>query len=137
MASVDFTGRLRALLSTVDAAADLGRYFDDELDGVTPAFTGSRFEHLDGGGDRAGIADVVTAADLVAVQMLSVQVPPRTAIALLEGHLAQELSVLLRAIPADIDMADAEPALLVPGSPADRAWHLLEEQKGLGWVTTC
>ncbi|MCJ0869696.1 DUF6308 family protein [Streptomyces sp. AP-93] len=135
MASVGFTERLRALLSTADAAADLRRYFDDGLEGGTPAFTGSRFEHLDGGGDRADIADIVTAADLMAVQMLSVQVPPRAALALLEGPLAGELSVLLGQIPADVDMGHAEPALLGPGSPADRAWHLLTGQRGLGWVT--
>ncbi|MFD5936047.1 DUF6308 family protein [Streptomyces sp. NPDC060333] len=137
MASVGFADRLRALLSTADAANDLGRYFDvDELEGVTPAFTGSRFEHLDGGGDRAGIANTVTAADLIAVQTLSVQVPPAAGLALLEGRLARELSALLRQIPADTDMANAEPALLGPGSPADRAWRLLKGQKGLGWVTT-
>ncbi|MFE9561565.1 DUF6308 family protein [Streptomyces sp. NPDC006487] len=127
---------MRALLSTADAAADLRRYFNDELEGAAPAFTGSRFEHLDGGGDRADIADVVTAADLIAVQTLSVQVPPAAALALLEGPLAGELSVLLGRIPTDLEMANAEPGLLEPGSPADRAWHLLEGQRGLGWVTT-
>lgn len=137
MTSVALTDRLRALLSVADATTRLGCYFDvDKFEGVTPTFTGSRFEHLDGGGDRADIADVVTAADLIAVQMLSVQVPPLVALALLEGGLATELSALLRQIPADTDMANAEPALLGPGSPADRAWHLLKGQKGLGWVTT-
>ncbi|MEU3249759.1 DUF6308 family protein [Streptomyces sp. NPDC006997] len=138
MASVSFAERLRALLSTADAAADLERYFGlDVVDGVvTPSLTGSRFEHLDGGGDRADIANVVTAADLIAVQTLSVQVPPPAALALLEGHLAGKISALLRQIPADTDMANAEPTLLEPGSPADRAWHLLKGEKGLGWVTT-
>lgn len=136
MASAGFTERLRVLLSTADAAGDLKRYFNNEPEGVTPAFTGSRFEHLDGGGDRADIADIITAADLIAVQMLSVQVPPPAALALLEGRLAGELSALLGQIPTDLDMANADPALLGPGSSADRAWHLLEGQKGLGWVTT-
>ncbi|MFE2529086.1 DUF6308 family protein [Streptomyces sp. NPDC059382] len=137
MASVGFTDRLRALLSSADAAAALGCYFDvDKLEGVAPSFTGSRFEHLDGGGDRAGIANTVTAADLIAVQTLSVHVPPLAALALLEGRLGGKLSALLRQIPADTDMANAEPALLGPGSPADRAWRLLKGQKGLGWVTT-
>ncbi|WP_030753529.1 DUF6308 family protein [Streptomyces griseus] len=136
MTSVGITDQLRVLLSTADAAADLGRYFGvDELEGVTPAFTGSRFEHLDGGGDRADIANIVTAADLIAVQALSVQVPPSAALALLEGRLAEDLSVLLSQIPADVDMANADPDLLGSGSSADRAWHLLKGQKGLGWVT--
>ncbi|MGW6137380.1 DUF6308 family protein [Streptomyces sp. NPDC055140] len=91
---------------------------------------------MDGGGDRTSIANVVTAADLIAVQTLSVQVPPAAALALLEGRLAGELSVLLGQIPADIDMANADPALLRPGSAADRSWHLIKDQKGLGWVTT-
>ncbi|WP_406130679.1 DUF6308 family protein [Streptomyces canus] len=36
-------------------------------------FTGSRFEHLAGGGDRQAVANVVTADDLIAVQTLSVR----------------------------------------------------------------
>ncbi|MFF9149458.1 DUF6308 family protein [Streptomyces sp. NPDC014861] len=134
--SSDISERVRVLLTTTGASADLGRYFGvDEAKGDPPAFTGSRFEHLDGGGDRADVVDVITAADLIAVQTLSIKVPASAALALLEGRVAEELSVLLAQIPADLDMADADPALLEPGSPADRAWRLIRGQKGLGWVT--
>ncbi|MGW6976199.1 DUF6308 family protein [Streptomyces sp. NPDC054952] len=78
----------------------------------------------------------VTPPPVRARQTLSVQVPPAAGLALLEGRLAREPSALLRQIPADTDMTNAEPALLGPGSPADRAWRLLKGQKGLGWVTT-
>ncbi|WP_245936397.1 DUF6308 family protein [Streptomyces cahuitamycinicus] len=36
--------------------------------------TGSRFEHLAGGGDRQAVANTVTADDLIAVQTLSVRI---------------------------------------------------------------
>ncbi|MFE6129524.1 DUF6308 family protein [Streptomyces sp. NPDC056437] len=99
------------------------------------AFTGSRFEHLAGGGDRPEVSDRITAEDLVAVQTLSVTVPAPVALDLLEGALGVRLSGLLQAIPRDIDMVDAEAAVLADGSPADQAWHLLDDQPDVGWVT--
>ncbi|WP_371483092.1 DUF6308 family protein [Kitasatospora sp. NBC_00315] len=135
--SDEFTARLRALLSAPEAAADLRRYFCTRAaDGRAPAYTGARFEHLDGGGDRPGVADTLTAADLAAVQTLSVTVPARAAIALLEGDLGVTLAGLLAGIPRDLDLAEAEPGVLAAGSPADLAWHLLKEEPGLGWVMT-
>ncbi|MET8921601.1 DUF6308 family protein [[Kitasatospora] papulosa] len=91
MTSVGFAERLRALLSTANAAADLERFFRCARRRRHACLYGSRFEHLGGGGDRADIANVVTAADLIAVQAHSVQAPPSAALALLEGHLAGEL----------------------------------------------
>ncbi|MEU3241147.1 DUF6308 family protein, partial [Streptomyces anthocyanicus] len=32
-------------------------------------------------------------------------------------------------------MAEANADDLAPGSPADAAWHLLQDQPGIGWVT--
>jgi hypothetical protein len=56
------------------AAGLLARYF-----GTGPAdgspFTGAFFERLDSGGDRLAVRDLFTAEDLVAVSMLSVDVP--------------------------------------------------------------
>ncbi|MFF1769066.1 DUF6308 family protein [Streptomyces sp. NPDC058249] len=130
-----FTRQLNSLITSDHAAADLRRYFGiDAPPGMVP-FTGSRFEHLAGGGDRPAVADVLTADDLIAVQTLSVKVPARAALDLLESDLAAQLSKLLSSIPSDIDMADAEAADLAPGSPADTAWHLLDDQPGIGWVT--
>ncbi|MFF7382730.1 DUF6308 family protein [Streptomyces griseoluteus] len=54
---------VRGHLGSEDAVGHLREYFG--LDGGA-AYTGARFEGLGGGGDRVGVADVVTAEDLVA-----------------------------------------------------------------------
>ncbi|MEU2110915.1 DUF6308 family protein [Streptomyces sp. NPDC019507] len=113
----------------------LQRYFGTALPAGAAPCIGSRFEHLAGGGDRPEVADRITAEDLVAVQTLSVTVPASVALDLLEGPLGEELSSLLRSIPRDFDMADAESAHLTDDSPADRAWKLLRDQPRVGWVT--
>ena len=126
--------RLRVLLGTERVVGDLRRYFGIDLPpGGTP-FTGSRFEHLAGGGGRPEVADRITAEDLIAVQTLSVTVPAPVALDILEGRLGTRLSGLLQAIPRDIDMVDADAVVVADGSPADRAWSLLCEQHGVNWV---
>ncbi|MGW7055143.1 DUF6308 family protein [Streptomyces sp. NPDC054887] len=126
--------RLRVLLGTERVVGDLRRYFGIDLPPGGMPFTGSRFEHLAGGGDRPEVAERFTAEDLVAVQTLSVTVPALVALDLLEGRLGAQLSGLLQAIPKDIDMVDAEADVLAEGSPADQAWHLLRAQHGVNWV---
>ncbi|MEE1810063.1 DUF6308 family protein [Streptomyces sp. BE133] len=126
--------RLRVLLSAERAMGDLRCYFGIALLPGAVAFTGSRFEHLAGGGDRPGIADRITAEDLVAVQTLSVAVPASVALDILEGRLGAQLSGLLQAIPWDIDMVDADADVVAEGSPADQVWHLLCDQYGVDWV---
>ncbi|MCX4993723.1 DUF6308 family protein [Streptomyces sp. NBC_00568] len=126
--------RLCALLSTERVVGDLRRYFGIGLPPGGVAFTGSRFEHLAGGGDRLEVADRITAEDLVAVQTLSVTVPASVALDILEGPLGVRLSGLLHAIPRDIDMVDADADIVADGSPADQAWHLLRDQPDVGWV---
>lgn len=69
--------RLRVFLDAERVVDDLRRYFGIGLPPGVGAFTGDRFEHLAGGGDRRQVADRFTAEDLVAVQTLSVTVPPR------------------------------------------------------------
>jgi hypothetical protein len=126
--------RLRVLLGAECVVGDLRRYFGiGLLPGGVP-FTGSRFEHLAGGGDRSEVADRITAEDLVAVQTLSVTVPASVALDILEGCLGGRLSGLLHAIPRGIDMAAAEAAVVADGSPADQAWRLLRDQHDVGWV---
>ncbi|MFE2988644.1 DUF6308 family protein [Streptomyces sp. NPDC059262] len=130
-----FAERLRALVAAAGSVADLRRYFGMDRPPGVAAFTGARFEALGGGGDHPAVADTVTAEDLIAVQTLSVTVPATAALDLLEGHAGAQLSTLLRAIPRDLDMADATEADLDPGSPAHKAWRLLRGQPGIGWVT--
>jgi len=99
-----------------------------------PAFTGAMFERPGGGGDRAEVANRFTAEDIVAVSMLSVNVPPRAALRIL-GADAPVLSRLLAAIPADVDMVDADDLHLAANSPADELWHHLVGYADVGWVT--
>jgi hypothetical protein len=95
----------------------------------------ARQTHLVGGGDRQAAANLVTADDLIAVQALSVRIPAKVALDLLEGDLGFRVSELLRGVPNGIDMVEAEAADLAEGSPAHTAWHLLRDQPGIGWVT--
>ncbi|MEU7488091.1 DUF6308 family protein [Streptomyces sp. NPDC042319] len=127
--------RLNGLITSDQAVTGLRRYFGIDLQLGAVAFTGSRFDHLAGGGDRPATADVVTADDLIAVETLSVRIPAQVALDLLEGTLGDRLSELLSRIPRDVDMAHAEVATLATGSPADTAWRLLNDQVGIGWVS--
>ena len=129
------TRQLGALITSDQAVSDLRRYFGVDLQPGAAPFAGSRFEHLAGGGDRPAVANVVTADDLIAVQTWSVTLPAQAALDLLEGRLGVQLSELLSSIPDDLEMVEADVADLAPGSPADTAWHLLNDQPGIGWVT--
>jgi hypothetical protein len=59
--------RLRVLLDADRVVDDLSRYFGLGLPPGAAPYTGSRFEHLAGGGDRPEAAGRVEAEDLVAV----------------------------------------------------------------------
>ncbi|WKD36668.1 DUF6308 family protein [Streptomyces xanthophaeus] len=65
-----FAQRLHTFVTAPRALTDLQRYFGISRACGTTAYTGGRFEHLAGGGDRPDTADRITAADLVAVQTL-------------------------------------------------------------------
>ncbi|WP_256725998.1 DUF6308 family protein [Streptomyces sp. IMTB 2501] len=122
------------MLGAEGVVDDLRRYYGVGLPSGAVPFTGGRFEHLAGEGDRPEVADRFTAEDLVAVQTLSVTVPASVALDILEGRLGTQLSGLLHAIPRDIDMVGAGADVLAEGSPADQAWHLLCAQYGVDWV---
>lgn len=129
--------RLLAVVDDPRSESDLRKYFAPDLPpGQVPPYTGGRFELLAGGGDRAATADLITADDLIAVQMLSMRVPGEVALDLLEGELGRDVAEQLAQIPTDVTIADEDAAdLLMDGGPADTAWHLLEEPDGMGWVT--
>jgi hypothetical protein len=127
--------RLSRLITSDQAVSNLRRYFGTGQLREAAPFTGSRFEHLAGGGGRQAVANVVTADDLIAVQTLSVRIPAQAALDLLEGDLGVRLSKLLSSVPFDIDMAEAEAADLAEGSPAHTAWRVLCNETGIGWVT--
>jgi hypothetical protein len=114
------------------AVADLRTYFAE--DAPLP-YTGRRFEALDGGGDRIETRDVIIGSDLIAVQMLSVKFPAEVAIDLLDGDLGRQMTRLLAEIPAGVDLGtDGAEVLVADRNHADRAWHLVEKQRGVGYV---
>ena len=127
---------LSDLIAIVDeprAVEDLRNYFAAPPTGR--AFSGRLFQSLGGGGDRGDLRDMITTADLVAVQMLSVVIPRDVAVDLLVGPLGCAVAAELERIPTDVDLGtDATLPLIADDGPADRAWHLLEGPTGTGWV---
>ena len=128
---------LMRIITDDQACGDLRRYFGVGLErGELPPYTGGRFEFLDGGGDREDVCNRFTASDAVALSLLSVELPARVALDLLDGALAQEAAAFLGQIPAWVNLWDAAAAQLIEkGGPADSLWRLLEKQDGAGWVT--
>jgi len=114
-----FTDRLRQQFDDKAAVIEaLRRYFVVDGD----VFTGSRFELV----ADAEHPDTFTAKDLVAVSMLSVEVPARVAYWLLstEGQLAT--CPLLAQVPTTVDIWDTEAeSLLAEGGPLWILWNLL------------
>ena len=113
------------------AVAALRTYFG--VDTGDP-FTGASFERLGGGGDRGEVRDVMTAEDLVAVTMLSVEVPARAALRIL-GPDGRKISDLLHEIPTALDLVDVAPELINESWPGWQIWTLLESMYGIGSVT--
>jgi len=116
-----------------DQALDYLRSYFAPVDAQT-GYTGSRFERLSGGGDRPSVADEFTADDLVAVTMLSVTVPARAGLEILERQ-RSEIRELLKQIPTDLDLASVEGDAITPEWPAWRLWTRLMEINGLGSTT--
>ncbi len=112
----------------------LSRYFYTTLDDGSPAYTGAMFERFAGGGDATEVADTFTPADLVAVSLLSVDVPGAAALRIF-GRDAETLNGLLERIPIDLELCDAGEADIGPGSPADELWFSIR-RCGVGPVTT-
>ena len=116
------------------AAELLSTYFHTMLDDGVPYSSGARFEIFAGGGDASKVADTFTPADLVAVSLLSVDVPGRAALRILETR-AEELNGLLEKIPHDRELRDAADSEIGPGSAADDLWSAARKA-GVGPVTT-
>ncbi|MBM0236525.1 hypothetical protein JNW88_03965 [Micromonospora sp. ATA32] len=121
-----------AVLDDPRSVPDLQRYF---LAVGDAAFTGGQFERLGDGGCRPAVANIVTAEDLIAVELLSVQVGPRRALDLLQGQLGRELAAELAKIPVDVELGAEEALpLIMEGGHADSAWRLLRNANDIGWV---
>jgi Family of unknown function (DUF6308) len=129
-------GQLTRILEGDQACQDLREYFGVGLgEGELPASTGGRFEFLGGGGDRSDSRNRFTASDILSIEMLSVRLPPRVTLDLLEGALGDDAAAFLEQIPVSVPLWDDGAAELIGyGGPADTVWRLLESQGGVGWV---
>lgn len=115
------------------AAANVELYFAAH-EGRSDRYTGRYFERLGGGGDRPEARHRFDSTDLVAVTMLSVNVPAEAAIAILETE-TDHLSELLSRVPVDLDIWDAADGDLDSDSAASKLWERLTGLHGIGWVT--
>ncbi len=117
---------------TAIASDLLKRYYSLREDG-RPRYTGSRFESI---AASNADPDVLAPADFVAVSMLSVDVPAKAAIRLLDRDAAM-ISELLQKIPVDVDLVDAEPSHIGKDSAATQLWNVLRNgHDGLGRTRT-
>jgi hypothetical protein len=129
--TVEMVDRIRDTVVSGRAADHLRIYFHGstvDRRGSKPQ-AGRWFDRLGGGGDRPAVANVVTADDLVAVALLNVRIRPRVAVGLLIEQ-SDRLTELLRQIPTDLDLRDAEDEVLAASAPLCRAWRLLREGPG-------
>ncbi|OBG42933.1 DUF6308 family protein [Mycolicibacterium fortuitum] len=106
-------------------AHDLRRYFGGGRD----SFTGRWFEEFAAIGDP----NRFEASDILAVEALNVAVPPESAAKLIVSE-SQRFSQLLRAIPREIDLWEAEPNVLDERSNAHALHTELQTLPGVGWV---
>lgn len=102
----------------------LCRYF--RQDGpARERFSGRHFDRFAGGGDAAGCQDQVTAADILALNFLSIKDRLGAfAIDVLEVH-REAIAKLLSAVPADVAMHEAPWTPYELGSAGHQLWELL------------
>ncbi|MEV0561396.1 DUF6308 family protein [Dactylosporangium sp. NPDC050588] len=96
----------RLIAAPAHARSLLSEYFRDVDWSGEVGYTGSWFERFDGGGDRHGVANRFTAADMTAVTMLGVEVPARVAWQLVSDETGR-FGQLLACIPTDLDLVAA------------------------------
>lgn len=95
------------------------------------AFTGAHFETF-----GANPSDTLTADDLLAVSFLSVHVPARAVLGVLQ-HQAEEIATLLEKIPHDLAMEDIpledHEKYFGTGSPALSLWRIFRRDQDTRW----
>lgn len=114
---------LMRILENDQAYRDLRLYYGVGLGaGELPPFTGGRFEFVDGGGDRSDVCNRFTSSDIFSLELLSVQLPSRVGLDLLEGALGEDAAVFLGEIPTSVPLWDEGAVNLIEdGGPADGA----------------
>ncbi len=120
-------------LGTAEATRYLSEYFQLRANG-SPVFTGSLFDTFAGGADTS--PDRITADDFVEVSSLSVHVPGRAALTLLEDE-ADEVNELLKQIDPSLKMEALDDAqiehLHSTTGPAQQLWDLLRRTGKKRW----
>jgi hypothetical protein len=138
---VTYGDRIHYWMAAEAAGAQVADYF--QISDPDRLYTGRLFEQvgLDVLADRDppsyrdpdSSVNRVSGEDLVAVEMLSVQIPPEVSFELLYGELGNQLAGLLAQVPIDVAMADPDSGRHIEnGSPADRAWWLLQRCDDMG-----
>lgn len=114
------------------AAALLAAYYQP-LTGKA-GYTGGRFDAFDPSGTRSVSTSTFTADDLVAVSLLSVEVPARASVELLVTQ-RRRFEVLLESIGPDRDLAGEASVAECQFQPAWDLWRALLALPGLGPTT--
>jgi len=107
--------------------ANLERYFLGV--GGLP-FNGRHFERFSAMGDP----NRFVATDVLAVEALSVGVPPDSAARLISTE-AEDFNVLLRHIPVDKNLWEVPWYVLADNGPAAKLHARMQDLDGVGWVT--
>ena len=115
------------------AVAVLGAYYRP-LSGGGGGYTGGQFDTFDPSGTRSASANTYTADDLVAVTLLSVEVPGRAAMEMLVLQ-RRRFEELLENIGPDRDMAKEASVAESDFRPAWELWRALSELPRLGPTT--
>jgi hypothetical protein len=97
-------------------------------------YTGGQFDAFDPSGTRSASANTYTADDLVAVTLLSVEVPGRAAMEMLVLQ-RRRFEVLLENMGPDRDLVNEASVAESDFGPAWELWRALSELPGLGPTT--
>lgn len=100
-----------------------------------PTYTGRWFDILGRGGDDVEQHHRITADDVLALQALSMRIPPSMSRELVSGDTGRKLNQLLQDVPIDVDLVDADEKLIGSGSAADNFWQTVRTVPGADWVT--
>jgi hypothetical protein len=106
---------------------NLARYFDGK---AGDTFTGRWFEKFAAMGDPNRFEP----SDVLAVEALSVKVPPESAATLLVAD-ADRFNRLLQRIPPDADLWTVDRSVIESGSAASDLHSALDDLPKIGWVT--
>lgn len=113
-----------------DNADQIRRDLQNYFGGGTEQFTGRWFDEFAAIGDP----NRFEASDVLAVEALSVKVPPEAAAALLITD-AERFNALLRQIPRGHNLWEVRRVDVNVGSPADDLHRALVDIDDIGWVT--